>query len=158
MQINIWQVLFQALNFGAILFVLTKFLYKPILNVLETREKKINEGLAAADKSLKAEGEIEVEKKAQITKARKEALVIIKEAETTAMKKGDEIIAESRAKAKVEAERIINQAEAEKAQAMKAVEKDATTIAVAMAKKALSESLSSKEIDEITKKLIAKLG
>jgi len=158
MEINIWQVLFQAINFGVILFVLNKFLYKPIMGVLEAREKKINEGLAAAEKNLKAEEEVEKNKKSEIAKARKEALSIIKDAEKEAKDKAESIMAEAKSKAKEEAARILASAEAEKAQALKSVEKEAAKLAVAMAKKSLAEVLSPKEIETITTKLIAKLG
>lgn len=158
MEINIWQILFQAINFGVILFVLNKFMYKPILDVLEKRERKINEGLAAADKNLKASDEIEKDKKAEIAKARKEALLIIKDAELAAKSKGDEIIADAKVKAKAEAARILESAQAEKSAALKDVEKEAKNLALAMAKKSLSEALSAKEVETITAKLVSKLG
>ena len=76
MDINIWQVLFQAFNFGVILLVLNKFLYKPIQKVLDDREKKINAGLAAAEASLKAQDEVEKSKKSALAGARKSAAEI----------------------------------------------------------------------------------
>lgn len=158
MEINIWQILFQAINFGLLLFILNKFLYKPILNALNERAKKINEGLLAADKNIKGAEEMEKSKKLEITKARKEAQAIIREAEAEAKKKADSIVAEAKLKAKKEAEKILLTAEGEKAQALKEIDKQASKIAVIMAKKALSETLSAKEVETITTKLIAKLG
>src|SRR3989338_10049614 len=44
------QLITQILNFAVLVFFLNKYLYKPILNTLETRKKKIQEGLQYADK------------------------------------------------------------------------------------------------------------
>lgn len=158
MEINIWQILFQALNFGILLFILNKFLYKPILSAIETRAKKISEGLVAADKSLKSAAAAEGEKKEVIAKARKDALQIIKTAEKEAKLKGDTLIDEAKAKAKAESERILKSAESEKLQAMKEVEAQAAKLAIVMAKKALMDVLSAKEVEVITTKLVKKLG
>lgn len=50
-----WQMLLvQCLDFGVALFVLWKFAYKPIFNVLDARKVKIADGLANAEK-IKAE-------------------------------------------------------------------------------------------------------
>ena len=54
MEINLYQVLFQIFNFGVVMYLLNKVLYKPVLKMLDERAKKINEGMALADKNLKA--------------------------------------------------------------------------------------------------------
>ena len=158
MEINGWQILFQALNFGVILFVLNKFLYKPILDVLDKREQKINEGLRSAEKSSQAAQNADKERKEIIAKARKEALAIQKEAEREAKSKADAILVQARQTAKTEAERIRESAEAEKAQTLKKLDQEAAKLAVAMAKKALASALSAKEVEAITQKLVSKLG
>jgi len=77
MEINIWQVLFQVINFGVILFVLNKILYKPVLKLLDDRAKKINEGQAMAEKNLKEAAELDKVRKTELAKVRKEASAII---------------------------------------------------------------------------------
>ena len=158
MQINIWQILFQAFNFGVILFVLNKFMYKPIMDVLENRAKKINDGLAAADQNIKAQSESEKSQKEMLAKARKDGNAIIKSAEDEGKLKAGEIITLARASAKAEATRILASAESEKQAALKAVEKTASKLAIVMAKKALSDTLTAKEVEAITAKLASKLG
>ena len=54
----------QTVNFGIVLFVLWKFAYKPILDLLEQRRKKIEESVTNADK-IKAELDAVDEKIAQ---------------------------------------------------------------------------------------------
>ena len=80
MEIDFNQILLQILNFLIVLFVLKKFLYKPVLKILDERAEKINEGLNAAEKSLKAQTQIEEQKKEEIVSAQREAAKILDEA------------------------------------------------------------------------------
>lgn len=56
----------QVVNFLLLLFILKKFLYQPILKVLETRKKKIEESLQQAE---------EIEKKLQETEEQSEKII-----------------------------------------------------------------------------------
>lgn len=154
MEINIWQVTFQILNFGLVMFLLNKLLYKPIIKMLDDRAQKINEGLAIAEKNLKAGDEIEKNKKAELSKARKEASTIISKAESDAKIKADGIVSDARKKAKEEASKIVANGQKELDTAKAKLEKEAVVIAAALAKKALEKSLSPKEIDTITASIL----
>jgi F-type H+-transporting ATPase subunit b len=150
MEINFLQVLFQVVNFGVILFLLNKILYKPVLKLLDDRAKKINDGMAMAEKNIKEAGETEKLKKAELAKARKEANAIIVLAEKDAKAKADSIIREARAKAKAEAVTILDQAnkEVEHNQAKRA--KQMGVLATKQLESALGKTLTAKEIDAIT--------
>lgn len=123
--------------------------------MLDDRAKKINEGMSQAEKNLKAGEEIEKTKKAEVSKARKEASAIITAAEVDAKKKADEIVKKAHEKAKEEVASIIKAAEKEIENAKAKLQKESATIAAAMAKKALEDALTTKEIEAITKKLLA---
>jgi len=56
----------QVVNFFILLFILKKFLYKPILRVLEERKKKIEDSLKNAE---------EIERKLQLTEDEKEKIL-----------------------------------------------------------------------------------
>lgn len=154
MEINIYQVLFQIFNFGVVMYLLNKVLYKPVLKMLDERAKKINEGMALADKNIKAAEESEKSKKAEIAKARKEASVILATAEKEAKAKADKIISEAKAKAKAEAAAMMDSAakeiESNKAKADKAI----AALATKQAQLALGGSLSAKEIEAITTSML----
>lgn len=49
MKINWFTVIAQVINFVILVFLLKRFLYKPILNAIDAREKKINAQLADAE-------------------------------------------------------------------------------------------------------------
>ncbi|KKU44902.1 MAG: ATP synthase subunit b [Microgenomates group bacterium GW2011_GWA2_46_7] len=157
MQINIWQVLFQAFNFGLILYVLTKYLYKPLMKLLDDRAKKINEGQVAAEKNLKSAAESEKTVRAELLKGKKAAANILSDAEKEAKLKSAEIIELARVKAKAEADKIRSDVLSEQSALDKLIEKKATVLATAMVKKALADTLSTKDSEKITSAIIAKL-
>ncbi len=154
MEINLYQILFQIFNFGVVLYLLNRVLYKPVMKMLDDRAKKINEGMSQAEKNLKAGEEIEKTKKAEIAKARKEATAIIAAAEADARKKADDILKKAHAKAKEEVASMTKAAQKELENEQAKLHKEAAKLAGAMAKKALEGALSAKEVDTITTKLI----
>ncbi len=86
MNINILQILFQIVNFSILLFLLKKYLYRPILKVLEQRARKIQEGLEAAEKSILEREKLEHDKKKLAIEAEKDAHKILEGARIRAQK------------------------------------------------------------------------
>jgi F-type H+-transporting ATPase subunit b len=102
-------LLFQAINFLVLLFILRKVLYKPLLGFLEKRRKKIEEGLAKAEK-FEAEWLKIKEREKEITeKAEKSAVQIMEKARISAQAKEKEMSQEAREKS----EKIIEEAKKE---------------------------------------------
>jgi F-type H+-transporting ATPase subunit b len=107
MEIHFSQILFQIVNFGLLLFLLTKLMYKPILKILDQRAEKIDEGLLAAQQNLEEKARIEEHKKSELKKAEVEAAKIMDEAKTEAKIAAKSIIDEAR----IEAQNAISKEE-----------------------------------------------
>ena len=76
----------QVVNFAIVLFILWKFAYKPVLNMLEQRRQKIADGMANADQ-IKAElAATEVNRRAILDKANADANKFIEDARVAAAK------------------------------------------------------------------------
>src|SRR3989344_7992101 len=88
-------LLLQVINFLILLFVLKKYLYTPILNMLNDRKKKIEEGLSYSEK-MKSEFEKSEKKRAEIIdKGKLEAQKIVEEGRHAAKGKENELIAKA---------------------------------------------------------------
>lgn len=74
----------QAVNFLLLLFILKKFLYKPILKVLEERKKKIEESLRNSEAIEKKLQETEQQSEKIIAKALQQAQKILDETKEAA--------------------------------------------------------------------------
>ena len=101
--INPILLLAQAVNFAVLLFILKKFLYKPILKVLEERKKRIEESLKNAQEIEKRLLQVAEDEEKRIQKASQEGERIIKEAEVAAA----QIIENGKSKAELLAQRIL---------------------------------------------------
>ena len=75
----------QVVNFAILLFILKRFLYKPILKVLEDRKRKIEESLKNADEIERKLVEIEERQTEVLLKAATESEKIIKAAKEDAV-------------------------------------------------------------------------
>lgn len=157
MDIQIPQIIFQAINFFVIVYVLHRFIYKPILNILDERSKKVEAGLKAAENNLKQEAEIEKRVQSEIKQARKEAKEILKDAKIEAEKKAQEIIQAATIKAKkaLEKERqsLATQAETEKAK----MKDEFADMVVTATRMVLKNSLGQSEQQRIVESQIKKI-
>lgn len=117
-------IIAQLINFGVLLAVLYKFLYKPVLGLLHERTKTIEAGLKNADEVEKKLREaaalyerktLEARSEAQkiMEMARKEAEAIKAELATSAHKDAEKIVEGGKARLAVEKERMMHEAEHE---------------------------------------------
>lgn len=156
MNIN-FTLIAQAIAFAVLIWFTVKFVWPPLLKAIETRQKEIADGLAAA-----ADGRNALEaaaKKSEVTlsEAKQKASEIIAQAE----KRGTQIIEEAKANAKAEGERIIAGAKAEIDQevnrAKEGLRAQVSTLAIAGAEKILRKEIDAKAHSELLSKLAAEL-
>lgn len=95
-----------GLVFVLLLFILTKFVWKPILNAVNTREQSITASLELAEKTKAEMLALQSQNENLLKEARAERDAIVREAKEIATKMVDD----SKNTAKVEAEKIINSA------------------------------------------------
>ena len=79
MSINL-TLIAQMLAFAALIWLVATKIWPPLLNAIEERQKKIAEGLAAADNSQKALAEAEEKANEELKAARSKANEIIEQA------------------------------------------------------------------------------
>ena len=130
-----------------------KFIWPPILNALEERQKQIEEGLAAADKSQEKLVEAEAQADEIVAEARQQATGILDQAHARA----NEIVADGKDAGVKERERQLCAAKAEiEQEANKAREElrgQVSAIAIASAEKILNREIDDKAHEDILGKL-----
>lgn len=143
MNINL-TLLMQAVSFAILIWFTVKFVWPPLLNAVETRQKEIADGLAAGERG-RHELELAAKRAAQeLHGAKEKASSIIAQAE----KRAAEIIDEAKANAKAEGDRIIAGAKAEIDQevnrAKEGLRQQVSQLAVAGAEKILRREIDAK--------------
>jgi len=156
MNIN-FTLIAQAIAFAVLIWFTVKFVWPPLLKAIETRQKEIADGLAAAADGRNALEVAAKKSEVTLTEAKQKASEIVAQAE----KRGTQIIEEAKANAKAEGERIIAGAKAEIDQevnrAKEGLRAQVSTLAIAGAEKILRKEIDAKAHSELLSKLAAEL-
>jgi F-type H+-transporting ATPase subunit b len=144
-------LLAQIVNFAIIFFVLKKFLYKPVLTMIEKRKREIDEGLETARKIQEEEEKAKERKEKILTDAKKEARAIVDEAKKLAEEQKKQILADAHKEAGVILAKAKAQAESNAKALEEQMKRQSVDLAALMVQKLLPEVLS----DADHKKVIA---
>lgn len=147
----------QSITFIVFVWFCMKFVWPPIMGALKEREKKIADGLAAAERG---EHEQELAEKRAVEKlheAKEQAGEIIVQAQ----KRASEIVDEAKTDARSEGERLVAAAQSEIEQevnrAKETLRKQVAGIAVAGASKVLEREIDESAHGDILDKLVAEI-
>lgn len=147
----------QSIAFAIFVWFCVKYVWPPLSDAMRTRQKKIVEGLAAADRASR-DLEMAQEKAAQeMRQAKQEAAALIEQAN----KRANQIVEASKGDARQEGDRLIEQAKAEiqqeRTRARDALRAEISVLAIAGAEKILGTSVDAKAHSEMLDKLAAEL-
>jgi len=128
--------------FGIVFFLLAKFGFPIITDMVDERSAKIAKSLKDADEIEARMAAWKVEQAKMLEDARKQQAVILKEATETKA----QIVADAKAQAKAEADKLLAEAKtqiaAEKESALRDVRKEIALLSVQVAEKVLRNELS----------------
>ena len=131
--------------FIALIFLLKKFAWKPILDAVNEREEGIRNALLSAENAKKEMQNLKADNEKLLAEARLERDSMIKEAREIKEK----MINDAKAEAQVAGQQMIEQAkvsiESEKNAAMAELKAHVSTLSLDIAEKLLKEELSNKE-------------
>jgi F-type H+-transporting ATPase subunit b len=134
-QVDVWKLAFQVINFLILLFLLNRFLFKPVLARLDERSAKISKGLEDAETAARDRELARAEREAAVSEARKEASDMIANANKIATDTRNEILSEARAEAEKVTARAREEINAEKERAMAELRAQVADLALAAAGK-----------------------
>jgi len=156
MNINL-TLIAQAAAFGLFIWFTARFVWPPLLRAIETRQKQIADGLAAAERGRQ---DLELaSKRAEdvVREARQRAQDILSQAD----KRGAELIEEAKGQAKAEGDRIIAGAKAEIEQevfrAKESLRSQVASLAVQGAEKILRREVDAKAHADLLNAVAAEL-
>jgi F-type H+-transporting ATPase subunit b len=138
-------VIWMTLTFLTVLFLLSKFAWKPILKMISEREQTIEDALLSAENAKKEMARLTANNESLLREAQAERDAMLKIARETK----DQIINEARAKATTEAERLIAIAREsinnEKMAAVTELKNQVAQLSLQVAEKLVKQQLSSDE-------------
>jgi F-type H+-transporting ATPase subunit b len=130
-------VVWHSIAFLTLLFLLTKFAWKPVLKAIHDRERNIEDALASAEKAKLEMARLTSQNEQLLKEARLERDEILKEAKVLK----DKIVAEAHAQAQADGAKLLDQArkeiEDQKKRAIAEVKNQVSTLSIEVARKLL---------------------
>ncbi|PIR82144.1 ATP synthase F0 subunit B [Candidatus Kaiserbacteria bacterium CG10_big_fil_rev_8_21_14_0_10_59_10] len=135
-----WRLLLiQAVNFGALLFILWRFLYRPVLRIIDERRAKIEEGVEKAREADARLAAAHEESESIVGKAAREAESMVAAARLRAEEKGSVVLSEAQKRADALLADAAARAEEAQRRALKESERDIAKAAMLAAEKVMRE-------------------
>lgn len=131
----------QIVNVALLVWVLTRLLYQPILNMLNERTKRVQDSLRDADQVKEQLANARRDYDAEIGKARQEAAAILAQAQERAKAQESEIIAQARRDADKVREEARTQALQERDQLLRDLKGQVADLVTATAEQVLGAEL-----------------
>jgi F-type H+-transporting ATPase subunit b len=146
-------LLAQVVNFFLLMYLLKRFLYKPILDILKERQNKIDKGLRDAEKAEKKFQAADEKIQLKIDRANQKVDLILAKAEKESKEYREET--EKEAKEKInqwekEAKQHIGE---EKAKIVEDVKKQISPLIIEVAQKIISQKINGKDRLNLTKEI-----
>lgn len=147
----------QALVFIALIWLTKAFIWPPVINALHERQKRISDGLAAAERGAKALQDASVKSEEALKEARAQAQDIL----TAANRQAAQALDQAKQTAKTEGERIVAAAREEVQRgvehAREELRRQVGELAVVGASKILKREIDAKAHAEVLKDLAARV-
>lgn len=153
-----YELLFQLINTFLVFVLLKKLLFKPVMSIVEAREKDIQNNLAQGEKA-KTEGiSLKKEYEEKIESAKAEGQEIVKNATLRAEQKSDEIISAAKDEAHSLKEKASKDVEQERQKVMNEIKNDISDIALLAASKVIEKDIDKSKHEELINNFIKEVG
>ena len=160
--VNWFTMLAAWCNLLILYLFLKKLLFKPLKNMIDSRQKEIDDMYADAEGSRTEAAELKLEYEARLENANNESEEILKSAMRRAKLREEEILKEANEKAARTVERAYEQVELEKKRAINEVKNEVSEMAVGIAAALIERDVSGDDVEvrfaEIPLATLAKLG
>ena len=156
--VNVWTIIFAWCNLLILYLVLRKLLFKPIKNMIDSRQQEIDDMYSDAEKSRTDAEAMKAEYAERLEGAQAESEEILRTAQRRAELKEEEILRGANAEAARVLERAEEQIELEKKRAINEVKDQVSELAIEIAGAVIGRDVSENEHSDMIDEFIAGLG
>ena len=149
----IWTIL----TFLLLLMVLAKFAWKPLLAMLDERQKSIDDSLLSAEKARQELEGINQKSEAILLKSKTEAQSIVTDAKSAADKLKEDIVLKAKKEADGQLEKAKNQISVEKDKALLEIRQEIVDLSITVAEKIIKKNISKDDNASIIEDSLNKL-
>jgi F-type H+-transporting ATPase subunit b len=156
--VNPWTALFILLNTLTIYFVAKRFLFAPVMQMIEDRQKEIDDMYTDANTAKESAMALESAYKDKLSVATETGERIVKDAITRGQQREEEIIRQANADAAAIMDKAAASIAQEKKKAINEAKDEISDIAIAIAEKVVARQISSDDQQKLVDEFINGLG
>lgn len=156
--VNFWTMIFAWINLLILYFVLKKLLFKPVKNMIDSRQKEIDDMYFGAESEKAEAHQLKQDYEERLAHAGEESEQILKNALRKAQLREEEILKEANEKAARTLERAEEQIELEKRRAVNEVKDEVSDLAIDIATAVIGRDVSADEHKELIDDFIKNIG
>ena len=156
--VNIWTMLFAWVNLLILYLVLKKILFKPLKNMIDSRQKEVDDMYENAQKAEDSAAKLKKEYEAKIESAEEESEAILKNAVRKAQLREEEILKDAEKTAQRTLKRAEEEIELEKRRAVNDVKDEVSSIAIGIAGAIIERDIKPEEHTALIDDFIKNMG
>lgn len=156
--VDFWTALFTLLNFLAVFFVGKHFLWGPVMNIIQTRQKEIDDMYSEADTARVSAKAMETEYKEKLSSAVETSERIVKDAVARGQAREEEILRKANAEADAILDKAAKDIAMEKRKAINEAKDEISGLAMAIAGKVVERELNQQDQKGLIDSFIDGLG
>lgn len=156
--VNFFTMIFAWINLLILYLFLRKLLFKPVKNMIDSRQKEIDDMYSDAERSRTDAAAMKSEYEERIEHATEESEEILKKAVRRAQLREEEILAEANEKAARVLERAAEQVELEKKRAINEVKDEVSDMAISIAAAVIERDVDENEHRKLIDEFIDQMG
>ena len=158
LSIDFFTALFTLANTIALFLVMKKFLFKPVMGLINARQKEIDDMYSQADSARQEAQALEAEYRQKLDAAGQTSERMVKEAVARGQSRQEEILRQANEEADAIRAKAAEDAQREKKKAINEAKTEISDIALSIAGKVVEKELSGADQSALVDKFIAELG
>ena len=156
--VNFWTALFVLLNFLVLFFVAKKFLFVPVKNMIDSRQKEIDTMYLEAGAAKDSAQALEQQYRQQLADAQKTGDALVKEAMLRGKNREEEILRQANREADAIREKAVSDIAREKKKALNDAKDEISSIALEIAEKVVGVTLDEDRQKQLVDSFLEELG
>lgn len=153
-----WNIIWTFVNLIVLFLLLRKFLYRPVMAVIQARQKEVDQALADAEQARLEAQTAQAAAQERLEQAEAEARVREEAYEAQARRQADQMLAEARAQAAELVDQGRKRAETERDKLLRQAGQETADLACTLAGKLVGRSLNGQDEKRFLDELLMKVG
>jgi len=156
--VNLWQILISLANLLVMFLILKHFLFKPVMKMMAARQAQVDKIYDDANEDRTQAADMKQEYEQRLATAREEADGLVRNAVTTAQRRGDAIVAEANSQASHIKQKAEEEIALEKKQMLMSVRSEISDMAVSIASKVVEREIQKEDHENFMDEFIRNVG